>query len=120
MKRLGGSLVIALIAALSLSTALYAQRGGGRGGGGRGGGRGGDGNGRGGSFFGAFGPQTRPQPTNGTQGLSVDHPLPGNLNTVRPAPVLGFGPPPPAPFAARPGTYTRQRRAGSYGSSLGT
>src|SRR4051812_42359657 len=99
MKTPRGSLAIALVAAMSMATVLDAQRGGGHGGGrgavnvpgggrgegpgggrgngpgaGRGGGRGGN-NGSSVSFFAAFGAPTRPQPSNGTQGLSVDHPL---------------------------------------------
>jgi hypothetical protein len=131
MKRLGGSLVFALVLAMCAPSAVLAQRGGGSGGahggsgrgsngggnGGRGNGRGGRGDYNGGVTISGFAGRPVPGPSNGTQGLSVDHPLPGNLNTVRPAPVLGFGRPTRGPFDARPGTYTRPRRG--YGSSIG-
>jgi len=104
MKRLDTLLLLALVTMLA-PAALDAQNRHG-GGGNMGGGRG------------AHTPPPAAPPRSASEGISVDHPLPGNLNTVHPSPVLGFGPPPSSPFTARPGTYTRQHRP-TYGSSIG-
>src|SRR6266550_1291891 len=83
MTRLAATLVLAMIIAASTSVGVFAQRGGG--GRGRGGGR-------------VMIPQTaQPSPSINSPSFPLRGPL-------------GIGPAPPAPFDARPGTYTRLHR----------
>ncbi len=93
MTRLAATLVLAMIIAASTSVGVFAQRGGG--GRGRGGGR-------------VMIPQTaQPSPSIN----SPSFPISGMNSPSFPLRgPLGIGPAPPAPFDARPGTYTRLHR----------
>jgi hypothetical protein len=93
MTRLAATLALAVIIAASTSAVVDAQRGGGRGGG------------RGGAVV--MPPVAQPSPSINSPSFPV-----GGLNSPS-FPLrgpLGVGVPPPSPFDARPGTYTRLHR----------
>ena len=144
MKRIAFVVAALTIAALSSPFVLDAQRGsGGHSGGpvlsgprvmpsrGGGAGRGGDGrigdggghamNGRGSMINvhgNAINVRVHPAPLPISPGGSIDHPLPRNLNSVNPAPVLGFGRT-PSPFRVGPGYYNQQHSSIPYGVPYG-
>jgi hypothetical protein len=93
------ALIVAVAAMLAAPVTVDAQRGGG--------GRGGNG-GRGGGAAGR-GHVATPQPSQPVLGDlgSINRPFGADINGIQTTPPPGFGPPPPSPFAARPGTYTR-------------
>ena len=97
MTRLALIVAVAAMLAAPTSITVDAQRGGG----GRGGNGGHGGGGR--DHVVVTPPST---PVLGDLG-SINRPLGADINGIQTTPAPGFGPPPPAPFAARPGTYTR-------------
>lgn len=109
MTRLAVALTLVATFTISTSMTLDAQRGGGGGRGGRGGGSG----------FQA-GVNLPPAPIPPSAGMSISRPIGTQITGVQTNPPPGFGPPPPSPFAARPGTYTRLHRpAVVYGVPYG-
>jgi hypothetical protein len=141
MKRIAFVAAALTIAALSSPIVLDAQRGSGGhssgpvlsgprmmpsrdGGAGRGNvinGRGNAMNGRGNTIDvhgNAINVRVHPAPLPISPGGSIDHPLPRNLNSVNPAPVLGFGRT-PSPFRVGPGYYNQQHSSIPYGVPYG-
>jgi hypothetical protein len=112
MTRLAVLLTLVATFTLASSTALDAQRGGGGGGRASGGARGG-----GSGFQVRVNVPAAPIPP--SAGMSISRPIGTGITGVQTNPPPGFGPPPPSPFAARPGTYTRLHRSAVFGVPYG-
>ena len=60
-----------------------------------------------------------PAPIPAPSGMSVSRPIGTEITGVQTNPPPGFGTPPPSPFAARPGTFTRLQRISPFGVPYG-